>query len=118
MTGQTAGGYVSLTTLPIDAPGTSTLNFPLGRHPGQRGNRAARTRWHDRDHLRRPGRGNGPGDLRPDRLLLDGSGRSTYHVITPSRLVDTRTAEGLGASLAANSGQTFAVTGPAWETVR
>ena len=30
VTGQTAAGYFSLTTLPNNAPATSTLNFPLG----------------------------------------------------------------------------------------
>ena len=30
VTGQTAGGYLSLTTVGDNAPGTSTLNFPIG----------------------------------------------------------------------------------------
>ncbi len=112
VTGQTAGGYVSLTTLPIDAPATSTLNFPSGD-----------TRANGVTVPLGPG-GTigityvGPGGATAQAIFdLTGyfstdPGGSTYHVITPSRLVDTRNAEGLGGRLAANSGQTFAVTGP------
>ena len=42
---QTAAGYVSATLTSEPNPTTSILNFPLGRHPSQRGHPAAERRW-------------------------------------------------------------------------
>ena len=41
VTGQTGGGYVSITPTPQAAPTTSSINFPARRHPRQRGHGAA-----------------------------------------------------------------------------
>jgi len=89
--GQAAAGYLSLTTVPVASPGTSTLNFP-SRDIRANGVHAALA-------------ANGTLSITASTAtnvvfdvtgyFVDGSGASFYP-IDPARLIDTRTGLGLG----------------------
>ena len=110
VTGQTASGYISLTTTPNDAPLTSTLNFPIADN-----------------------RANGVtvplGSLSTlnfvyvahagatTNVLFDVTGYfvpdatgATYVAVTTNRIVDSRTHVGLNAALVSRSPMSFLVT--------
>ncbi len=109
VTGQTAPGYLALTTTAQDHPQTSTLNFPLGDNRANGVTAplgAGGTMWIT--YAARAGARTQVVFDVTGYFVLDTSG-STYKVVTPNRLVDTRTALGLPFRLTANQAQTFFV---------
>jgi hypothetical protein len=111
VTGQSAGGYVALTTTSESAPATSTLNFPVGD------NRA--------NGVTTP-LGSG-GTLwavykatagATTQLVFDVTGYftadatgTTYVSLVPARILDTRSSVGLTGPFASHVARTFGVTG-------
>ena len=113
VTGQTAAGFFALTQTPIDAPTTSTLNFPVGD------NRA--------NGVTVPLQTNGSvGTLSVTyvakagataHVVFDVTGYfeadpsgATYHVVTPNRIVDSRSPGNQLTHLVANTAQTITAT--------
>jgi len=110
---QTQGGYASLTQTQIVNPATSTINFPLG---DTRAN-----------NLTSPLSGTGDVSIvykaapgKTTNFVLDVTGyfinaelpsSHTYNVITPVRVLDTRTGAGLSGKFVANTNRTFQVAG-------
>jgi polyvinyl alcohol dehydrogenase (cytochrome) len=99
VTGPTQAGYVSLTTTPQSAPGTSTINFPLG---DTRANGVT---------LGLAGGGGlwatyvASGSARAN-LIFDVTGfftpdvtGATYHSLTPTRILDTRSSTRLTSTV-------------------
>ena len=111
VTGQTAGGYVSLTSRPTATPGTSTLNMPVG---DTRAN-----------NVTIPLSGTGrlsavykAGAGKSAQLLLDvtgyfvaGGGGAGYQTIAPARFLDTRSGVGLNGRFASGSPRRLDVAG-------
>ena len=112
VTGQTAAGYFSLTQTAINNPTTSTLNFPLGDNrangvtvPLGIGGILGIT------YVAAAGNTAQAVFDVTGYFVNDASG-ATYVVVTPNRIVDTRSAQGLTAGrLVANFAQTFSVPG-------
>ena len=95
VTGQTRAGYVSLTTTPQSAPGTSTINFPLG---DTRANGVTLGLAGD-GGLWATYVSSGSAHV---NLVFDVTGYftpdatgATYHSLTPTRILDTRSSTGL-----------------------
>ena len=95
VTGQTQAGYVSLTTTPQSAPGTSTINLPLGDTRangvtlGLAGNGGLWATY--------VASGSAKANLVFDvtgYFTPDATG-ATYHAVAPARILDTRSSAGL-----------------------
>ncbi len=109
VTGQTSAGYLSLTPVATNTPGTSTLNFPVGdvrangvTTPLGPGGTLGIT------YVAKAG---AKADVVFDitgYFMADMSG-ATYIAVTPNRLVDSRSALGLPHALANRAAQTFNV---------
>jgi hypothetical protein len=111
--GQQQAGYASLTPLPVANPATSTINFPLGD------NRA--------NNITSPLSNAGGVSLtykatpgKQTHFILDVTGyflnrelsaSNTYNVLTPVRVLDTRSNTGLSGRFQANVNRTFQVAG-------
>ena len=114
VTGQTAPGFVALTTTPQNVPLTSTLNFPLGDTRAN-GVTAPLTGTGGKLWITYGAKAGAHIQVIFDvtgYFVPDASG-STYKVVTPSRLVDTRPGQ-LGNGLpkyrlTANAPETFFV---------
>lgn len=111
VTKQTAGGFAALTPVATNSPTTSTLNFPPGDNRannvtvalGGGGKLAA---------VYKAGSGQST-DLVFDvtgYFVADTSG-ATYEPVAPVRLLDTRVANGLGGTFAANVPRTWDIAG-------
>ena len=112
VTGQSSPGYLYVGPAPLDNPTSSTLNFPLGD---------------DRANGVTVALGSGgslsvtyvsSGSSATASVIFDVTGYfapdasgSTYHVLTPTRLLDTRNGTGLSGVFSAHSARTFQVTG-------
>ena len=112
VTAQTSAGYVSLGPVATASPTTSTINFPLGDN---RANGVAVTLGAG-GTLSAVYKG-GPGGATTALLfdvtgyfVPDGSG-ATYVPLTPTRLLDTRTGNGLSGAFVIGIPRTFQVTG-------
>ncbi len=110
VTGSTSGGYVALGPLATATPSTSTLNFPQGdtRATGVTVTLGAG------GTLSAVFRGSGG----TTALVFDVTGYftpdtsgATYVAMTPVRLLDTRTGNGLGGAFVSAVPRTFAVAG-------
>ncbi len=110
VTGSTSGGYVALGPLATATPSTSTLNFPKGdtRATGVTVTLGAG------GTLSAVFRGSGG----TTALVFDVTGYftpdtsgATYVAMTPVRLLDTRTGNGLGGAFVSAVPRTFAVAG-------
>ncbi len=110
VTGSTSGGYVALGPLATATPSTSTLNFPRGdtRATGVTVTLGAG------GTLSAVFRGSGG----TTALVFDVTGYftpdtsgATYVALTPVRLLDTRTGNGLGGAFVSAVPRTFAVAG-------
>jgi GH25 family lysozyme M1 (1,4-beta-N-acetylmuramidase) len=111
VTGQTAAGYVFLGPVATNNPTSSTLNFPLGDNRANGVTVAL----------------GGTGTLSATyaapagattQLIFDVTGYfaldatgATYHPLVPTRILDTRTGNGLSGTFSANTARTFQVTG-------
>ncbi len=111
VTGQTAAGYLSLTTVGTNTPATSTLNFPVGDNrangvttPLGAGGTLSVT------YVATAGN-TAQAIFDVTGYFLPDSTGATYVVVTPNRIVDTRVPLGLPGKLVANHYQTFTVTG-------
>jgi hypothetical protein len=92
---QTSAGYVSVTPRPTNSPSTSTLNFPRGDirannltlplGPGGTLSAVYKSGAGSTTHL----------ILDVTGYFLAGSGGAEYNVLTPARILDTRTGNGL-----------------------
>ena len=109
---QTAAGFAAITPIATNNPSTSSLNFPLG---DIRANNVTTP-------LGGPGGGVGlvykAVSSRSAHFIfdvtgyfLDGNAGQTYNVLTPTRVLDSRLAKGLGGALTANVNYSFQVAG-------
>jgi hypothetical protein len=111
VTNQTAAGYVFLGPVATNSPTSSTLNFPVGD---------------TRANGLTVALGGGgtlsatyvSGGGQTTQLVLDVTGYftpdatgATYHSLNPTRLLDTRTGNGLSGPFSANIARTFQITG-------
>ena len=110
VTGQTAPGYFAITTEGTDTPLTSTLNFPLNdnRANGLTVPLGAGSTLNITYVAKAGAKAQVIFDV-TGYFLPDGTGAS-YVVVTPNRIVDSRSAKGLPSHLVANLFQTFNVT--------
>jgi hypothetical protein len=110
VTGQTAPGYFALTTLATDTPTTSTLNFPLGdtRANGVTVPLGPAGSLSVTYGARAGARAQVIFDV--TGYFVANSSGATYVIVTPNRIVDSRSAQGLPGHLVANVFQTFNVT--------
>ncbi len=110
VTGQTAAGYLSLTTVGDNAPGTSTLNFPIGdiRANGVTAPLGAGGTL----SVTFVGKAGSTAQVVFDvtGYFASDAGGATYQTVTPARLVDSRQPAQRLTSLVANTAQTFGVT--------
>ncbi|MGH2512293.1 MAG: fibronectin type III domain-containing protein, partial [Candidatus Limnocylindrales bacterium] len=111
VTDQTAPGYLSLTPVGTDQPGTSTLNFPVGdvrangvTVPLGPGGSLGIT------YMARAG-ATAQVVFDVTGYFVDDALGATYHPVTPNRVADSRTPSGLSSRLSANIGASFMVTG-------
>jgi hypothetical protein len=109
VTGQTAAGYLSLTTVPDNAPGTSTINFPVGdvRANGV----AAPLGAGGTLNVTYVGEAGSSAQVVFDvtGYFASDAGGATYKAVAPTRLVDSRRASQPLTSLVANVAQTLQV---------
>ena len=110
VTGQTTGGYVSLTTSAQSHPATSTLNFPLGDSRANGVTVALAS-----GHLWATYVG---GTSATTNLVFDVTGYftpdlkgDTYHTLAPARILDTRAGTGLAGRFVSTVPRSFAVAG-------
>jgi len=106
----TAQGYLALTPDPVNQPGTSTLNFPLGdaRATGITA-RLSATGSLSVTYVAKSGTADAAFDV--TGYFVAGTSGATYIALTPNRIVDSRsgTALGLSSGLTAGTAKTFAV---------
>jgi hypothetical protein len=112
VTGQSSPGYLAVGPLnPGGAPSTSTLNFPVG---DDRANGVTVPLSADgRLFVTFMGRAGATAEAIFDvtgYFVADATG-ATFVPVSPARLVDTRSATGIGRSLVAGTPATFQVTG-------
>jgi hypothetical protein len=103
-------GYLALTSLPVDHPTTSTLNFPRGdaRATGVTVPLSG-TGTLSVTYAATTGTAHATFDV--TGYFVEGTGAMTYVALAPNRILDSRPAyhNGLGASLTAGTHGTFAV---------
>ena len=112
VTAQTSGGYLYLGPTPMSQPGSSTLNFPAGDN---RANAVTVALGAD-GTLSLTFVAGSPGQA--THAVFDVSGYfsndpagSTYIPLTPTRLLDTRSGNGLAGAFYSSSARTFPVIG-------
>ena len=112
VTGQTAPGYLFLGPVATANPTSSTLNFPLGDNRANGvtvalgvGGTLSATYVSASSSARTQVIFDVTGYFTPD------ASGSTYHALNPTRLLDTRTGNGLAGAFHANLARTFQVTG-------
>ncbi len=114
VTGQTYRGYVALTTTPTNSPTTSTLNFPLGDNRAN-GVTVQLAPGGGLSAVYITGRSGDATQLVFDvtGYFVAGSAGATYVPLAPSRVLDTRTGNGLSGALGSGIARTFQVSGRA-----
>ena len=106
--GQTRAGYVSITPNPTANPTTSTLNFPLGDIRAN-GVTVPLNGSGDLSIVFKSSGGSTHVILDVTGYFLDGTAGKTFVPVTPSRILDTRVANGLTNPFSANTPRTWAV---------
>jgi hypothetical protein len=114
VTAQTSGGYLYIGPSSANYPLNSTLNFPVADDRANGVSVALGTGgvlW-----VTYVGAGSGP----TAHVLFDVTGYftpdtsgGTYHALTPTRILDTRSGTGLAGALSSHAARTFTVTGGA-----
>jgi spore germination protein YaaH len=111
VTDQTAAGFVTVTSVASVAPTTSTLNFPIGDNrannltvplgPGGTLSAVYRARGSQTTHL----------ILDVTGYFVDDPAAATYRAVSPARVLDTRSGNGLSAPFVSTTPRTWQVAG-------
>ena len=110
VTGQTHAGYVSLGPVSTANPSSSTLNFPLG---DTRANNVTIALAADGSlsAVYKAAAGTHTSLILDVTGYFSASSGDTYNPLAPTRILDSRFAQGVPSSFVANTPQTFAVRG-------